>query len=377
MKNYVISDPRPYEGDKGSYAKNVVLTANSKKVSGLGKSLERTTDSTTLGGLDDNVINECYIDLSLDKLRKLDNDMYARQSFMRSRLRFLGSANLRIFVIKLRIESGQRLEDPDYGYLLSLLDWKYNDLPLMPVLEFAETFETPDQIRIYDEFVRTMISRRNSYSRLDDMAMSIPIFFPRRRLGDLFDLYGDIGPTFVAMDLDNKRVDSIPDGRYDAVLGHFREQKEERTFLYGMNVKPCKDGKENASALDVQSLHWSFNAVGPTHYRFIRKLVISDSWETAGRIYDPGSIGYIPIDEGHLQGFQDWVDDRYGFRFDEDYSKNVRSTYPYIQRYNFAKANQELMEISESLKRGETEMVDEAYDLLPAGARKMAGAGVS
>ena len=66
MGNYTISDVRMYEGDRGTRARNVVLRANSRRVTGFGKSTENSTDIRTLRGTGDNVINESYIDLTLD-----------------------------------------------------------------------------------------------------------------------------------------------------------------------------------------------------------------------------------------------------------------------------------------------------------------------
>ncbi len=366
---YRISDVRPYDGDRNSFAKNVLLRVGDKRANAISKTVERTTDLKTLRASAHDAMNECYIDLTLDKLREIDGDTYLHESYIRARSRFLDEDNIRMFVIKLRIEQTQALDRLDYDYLLSLLSNRSNDLPIMPLLEFGDGVETPIQISTYNEFVDNVLRLRSSYPRLKEIAMSVPIYYPRRQILGLFKKFEDIGPTFVAMDLNNKRVDSVSNTKFDTIKAHFLEEKEENTFLYGINVKPYKNGGDSASALDVQSMHWSFNAIGPTHRRFVKRLIIAKDWRGAGRVYDPGTMEYTRLVGERLSGFIEWVDEGYGFRFDEDYSRNEKSSYAYLKRYNYHLANEGLAEISESLNKGETEMVDEAFDRLPMGVR--------
>ncbi len=369
MGNYTISDVRMYEGDRDTRARNVVLRANSRRVTGFGRSTENSTDIRTLRGTGDNVINESYIDLTLDQLRILDGDPDAQEAYLRPRSRFPESDNLGLFVVRLQIGDGQRLEPSDHACLMSLLDRRRNDIPLMPLLHFGRSFETPDRIRLYGDFVRAMVETGRCHTRMDGIAMSIPAYIPSRRIGELFSLYDDIGPTFVAMDLGNRRVDSVPDGRYDAVMGRLGELDGERSFLYGINVKPHGDHGAAVPAMDIQSPHWSLNAVGPAHTGRFGAMPLGFSWEEAGRILDRRSAEYVPMDVGRLPELNDWVRGVYGFRFGEDPGDNAFSAYPYIRRYNFTMANGMLAELSESLNRGETEMVDRLFDMLPEGSR--------
>ena len=107
MARYTISDVKTYEGDNMSDAKTVTLRVGGRKVDSLCKAVERTTDLKTLNGLGNGIINECYIDLTLDKLRELDDDTDAQTAYIKSRSRFLDSDNLRIMVIKLKLEKDQ------------------------------------------------------------------------------------------------------------------------------------------------------------------------------------------------------------------------------------------------------------------------------
>lgn len=364
MGTYSITDVKMYDGDRKSYAKNVVLKANGNKVENICKSIERTTDLTTLTPLK-NVINECYIDLTLNKLRELDSDVFAQNAYIKSRSRFLDQDNLRMLVIKLTLENGQKLEKQDYEYLLSLLKWRNNDLPLMPILEFGEGVDTPVQVGEYEKFVKHMLTLRTNYA-LDDIAMSVPLYLPRRGISRLFETYGDVKPTFIALDLDNKRIDSLPDGKYETIRAHFKSEKIENTFIYGINVKPYKNGGESSSALDVQSLHWSYNATGPTHHKFVKRQILSTDWSNAGRIFDSESLEYTRIHDEQLSIFNDWMYDNYGFEFDSDYKNNTRSVYAYLKRYNYQKSNTKLFNLSNALNKGETETIDEAYDKLPS-----------
>ena len=367
--SYQICEVRTYEGDKRSDAKNVLLRVGNKKSNAVGKSVERTTDLKTLRSSAKNSINECYIDLTLDKLREIDSDQYLHESYIKNRSRFLDEDNIRLFVIKLKINQGQSIDKLDYEYLLSLLSNRSNDLPLMPILEFGENVETPLQISQYNNFVDNVLEMRENYPRLENIAISVPIYFPRRQIDKLFEKYDDIKPTFVAMDLNNKRVDSISNTKFDTIKAHFLSENQENTFLYGINVKPYKNGGNSTSALDVQSIHWSFNAIGPTHHKFVKRLIITTDWMGAGRVYDSDELHYTRLDSKHLDDFLDWVENNYGFRFDEDYSSNEKSTYAYLKRYNYHLANLNLSNLSESLIKGETELIDDAFDKLPMGIR--------
>ena len=364
MGAYTITGVKMYDGDRDSHAKNVVLKAKGKTVGNICKSIERTTDLTSLQNLGD-VINECYIDLTLNKLRELDSDVFAQSAYIKSRSRFLDQDHLRMLVIKLTVENGQKLNDQDYAYLLSLLKWRSNDLPLMPVLEFGEGVDTPIQIMEYEKFVKQMLELRTNYD-LDDIAMSIPLYLPRRNISKLFDTYADVKPTFIALDLDNKRIDSLPDGKYETIRAHFNSERIENTFIYGMNVKPYKNGGESTSALDVQSLHWAYNATGPTHHKFVKRQIISTDWSNAGRIFESGSLEYTHIKDNQLLDFNEWAYTNYGFEFDQMYKKNTKSVYTYLKRYNYQKTNAKLAYLSQALNKGETETIDEAYDMLPS-----------
>ena len=367
VRRYTIGDVKPYDGDSKSNAKNVTLSVNGKKLDHISKCIERTTDLKTLKNMSKSqTLNECYIDLTLNKLRELDDDRDAQNKYIIGRSKFLDEGYVNILIVKLKLEDNQNLDNNDFGYLNSLLNWSKNDIPVMPILQFENGVEQPDQIKRYMEFVEKMLSLRSSYDSVDNLAMSIPVYVPRRRIEKLFGLYDTVNPTFIAVDFNNGRIDSKPDGILDTVQAYFKDIKEEKTFFYGINVKPYKNGSSASSALDIQSVHWSLNAIGPTHQSARKAVILPTDWSAAGKVFDIDSISYSKfIDDRFLNPFIEWVDKSYQVTLHKDYSKNEKSTYSYLKRYNFQNTNTELTKVSDALIKGETEVINDVISKLP------------
>lgn len=227
------------------------------------KCIERTTDVRILEKVG-KVLNECYIDLTLSKLRELDSDCEAQDRYILSRSKFLDRGMINILVIKLRLEKGEELVDQDYDYLNNLLTWRRNDIYMMPILDFGESIDRKDRLERYDRFVDRMLQDRFNWINGNcRIAMSIPDYIPRRMVDALFERYDDCGPTFVGIDFNNSRMDK-PSDKVGTVLNHFRLIGEDETFLYGINAKPYRKG-DDVSAWDIYLTHGSFNAIGPVH----------------------------------------------------------------------------------------------------------------
>jgi len=367
VQKYEIKDPIPDEDPSGnSIIKNVTLRSGSNKsLSHFSKCIERTTDVKTWGRLENkDLLNECYIDLTLDKLRELDSDRKAQESYIYSRSKFLDKNMINVLMIKLRIDGNDLLNSQDYEYINALLSWSRNDLYIMPVLEFGSGIDHSKRLECYNNFVIEMLSQKSSWINDDiNIGMSIPSFYPRRPLADLFEIYGDEKPTFVAIDFNNSRMDK-PDGVVATVLKHFREYNEENTFMYGVNLKPYKKGPGTSSAWDIYAVNASFNAIGPAHSK-ARPVVLPGDWGSMGRIFDSDEINYPRIDESHRDSFIYWMSDSYHVDLDQDFEKNSKSLYPYLKRYNFEMTNNMLGEISTAIKECDKDYVKNIRNHMP------------
>lgn len=361
MNPHIVVDP-----SGSSIMKNVKLQSGTyKSLNHLSKCVERTTDMKTIDRLNEKkVLNECYIDLTLEKLRELDSDKAAQESYIYSRSKFLDKGMINVLMIKLRMEHGDILSDQDYDYINALLSWERNDIYIMPVLEFGEGVERTARLNAYNNFVIKMLDQKSSWFNEDiNVGMSIPSFYPRRPLDDLFKIYEDEKPTFVAVDFNNSRMDK-PDGVVATVLKHFSTEKEEKTYMYGVNVKPYKKGAENSPAWDIYTVHGAFNAIGPTHSR-ARSVVVPGGWNSMGRIFDSESLTYMRIDDHHRDSFIDWMSNGYDIQIDQDFSKNNRGLYTYLKRYNFEMTNNKLGEITSAIQKSDLDYLKEIKNRMP------------
>jgi hypothetical protein len=365
VAKYRISNVSIVEGSpKFSSPRNVTIESNGHRLDHLSKCTERTTDVQTLKNTTDGkVLNECYIDLSLNKLRELDSDRSAQDQYILSRSKFLNNSLINVLMVKLRIEGEQTLVDADYEYLNSLLSWSRNDIYVMPLLEFEDK-KRIDRVKTYDLFVKKMLEEKKSWIS-DDMniGMSIPQIYPRRNINDLFKLYSDEDPTFIAVDFNNSRMDK-PSDITGTILKHFNILNEEKFFMYGVNVKPYKRGVENTSAWDIYMVHGAFNAIGPTHSK-PRAMVLPGDWSNIGRIFDPDSIEYRVIDDAHRDVFIDWISANYDVELNKDFKRNSKSLYPYLKRYNFQSTNDVLWKFSRAIRDSDDDYVRKMQDVIP------------
>ncbi len=346
-----------------SLPRNVTLNVGGRSLDHISKCTERTTDLRTIDSIKDkSVFNECYIDLSLTKLRELDSNRSAQDQYIYSRSKFLDKGMVNVLMIKLRLEGNDALNDQDYEYLNALLSWKSNDIYVMPILEFEDK-KRIDMVEIYNEFVKRMLDEKDSWTSGINIGMSIPQMYPRRSIKELFDIYSDEKPTFIAVDFNNSRMDR-PSDVTGTILRHFESEKEEKIFLYGVNVKPYKRGAENTSAWDIYMVHGSFNAIGPTHSK-PRAMHLPGDWNNMGRIFDPGSVEYRTIDSEHRDTFIEWMSRSYNLDIDVDFKKNEKSLYPYLKRYNFQYANSVLSDFSKAIDDHDKDYINDMIKAMP------------
>jgi hypothetical protein len=372
VNSYEIKDVKKLDGTR---LKNVTLRTKTGSSKNISKTIERTTDLNTLsrtsGG---DVINECYIDLTLDKLREIDDDRTAQEDYILSRAKFLERGYLNVLIVKLRIGSGQKLDKMDYEYLNNLLVWSKNGIYVMPTLEFDTAIPRDVHIPFYEDFMNNMLKvKKDWYSDNVNIGAMVPSFYPQRRIESLLGRYNinSSDPIVIAIDFNNSRIDSRPGDVVNKVLSYLDEKKAERTFLYGVNVKPFKKGENVASALDIHSVHLSFNALGPTHSKpqKTRAIIPPNDWASAGKIYQHGDYSYHRLDDPPIRDeYISWMEKSYGVELSTDFTENKQnSTYTSIKRYNFEHANKELFKISVAIKKNDKDAIEDLFRNKPEG----------
>ena len=239
----------------------------------------------------------------------------------------------------------------------------------MPILDFEGAADRTRMLDVYDTFVRRMLETKDSW--IDGNAgigMTIPAMVPRRHITGLFDLYGDCDPTFVGVDFNNGRMDR-PWEVAGPILSHFADEGEERTFLYGINVKPYRKGYDT-SAWDIYLTHGSFNAIGPMHVRAALGSP-SDDWIDTDRVFDRDTISYTRVDKTGMEDFAAWMQDRYGRDFDKGPGRGGNGLGKYLKRYNFEEANVVLGRLSEAIRNGDSDYIAMVRDRMPEEMRSV------
>jgi hypothetical protein len=215
----------------------------------------------------------------------------------------------------------------------------------------------------YDEFVKHLLEDKHSWCDAN-AGMMVPSYYPRRKLDDLFRLYREEDPLFIAVDFDNKRMDN-PSQTVGTLVRRCKERNDDSgSFMYAVNLKPYKKGRLDESAWDVYAVHGMFNAIGPTHPK-PRKVVLPNDWSSAGRLFDIDEISYPLLDGTHRDAFFDWTEDNYGFRFEDEYSKNVNSVYNHLKRFNYVKMNELLHELSKAVDNDDVDFIDDVKSRIP------------
>ena len=345
-----------------SVVKNVTLKAGSSvSLSNMSRCMDRSTDKRTME-MSGKILNECYVPMTLDKLRELDGDKDAQDSYIMSRSKFLDSGNINVLSMHLILNPEDKLNEMDYDYINNLLSWSRNDIYLLPTIEYNGEIDSAMKCNRYDEFVKRLLYDKSSWCSAN-AGMMIPSYYPRRKLDDLFGLYEDEDPLFIAVDFDNKRMDN-PSQTVSTLVKRFKD-REDGAFMYAVNLKPYKKGHIDESAWDVYAVHGTFNAIGPTHPK-PKKVVLPNDWSSAGRVFSIDEISYPVLDDEHREGFFEWTEENYGFRFEDDYSKNTSSVYNHLKRFNYNKLNILLQELSKAIDQDDEDFIDSVKERMPA-----------
>jgi len=338
----------------------VKLSVLDKNIDRFVRSVDRYTYRRTLDqslSEFDSLINEIYIRIDLDTLRKIDNDPDAQKKFIQNNVHFLDCADLiNIFFLKIVIKEKEKLNDQDIEYINSLLLYQLNDIYVVPILEFEGEIDKPTRVLMYNEFVEKLLEAKNTVNPNLKVGISVPSYYPRRKIDILFSLYGEENkePTFVAVDFAYQRAtDPSRMGILPTINSYFLKDGNYNYFIYGFNVKPYKKGERLPLSEEFMLIESGFNAVG-TAYRNtdVRVVITPRSWDHLNKIFNEDDYRYHPLsEEDKRQHLEEWLQEF--LKFDVNLN-SVRSTVNrYVRQYNFYTLNEEFAHISKAIWNSE------------------------
>lgn len=95
-------------------------------------------------------------------------------------------------------------------------------------------------------------------------------------------------------------------------------------------------------------------------------MLLPNDWSSTVRVFNIDEISYPVLDDEHREGFFEWTEENYGFRFEDDYSKNTSSVYNHLKRFNYNKLNILLQELSKAVDQDDEDFIDSVKERMPA-----------
>ncbi len=282
VRNYRIS--RVSIDESEAFVRVAELSAGNHSYGTLSKSLSPQY-SLISQQISIKAINEIYLFMNLSKLRELDDDSDKQEAFIRTKAKDLSGDHINIVFVNIFLNNGDTLTQIDIGYVNDLLMWSENDIYVVPALSFSDNFSREDRVELYESFVNDLLTMKNStVSGKLTVGMTIPTFYSRPMLESLYKLYeGEKdAPSFVAMDFGNNRISS-PTVQQKVSYTHrlFKQQREEKYFLYGLRVKDRRRGPAPTDAEDLGALLAGIGAIGRSRrYSRVRMPPIPFTWDS-------------------------------------------------------------------------------------------------
>ena len=379
------------ENDEYAFLRVVELETEKSKISTLARAVDKKATGRFIRDIYLPSVNEAifeiYIKIDVNTLREIDNDVEKRDRFIRRHIldsiEYAGNIT-KMLVITLIItpenmdpsNKKSYLDDQDIEYINDMLMWEYNDIYVIPILHFEpkritdekgnviDIIEVPSDKRMefYNNFVKRLLEEKNSISEKVMPTVTIPIFYKRRAIEDLFELYKNEAyePNFVVVDFGNTRLLSQKMiGVLPRVHKHFASLDEEKYFIYGFNVKPHRKGMQIANAEDIGTYLSGINAIGPSHKLSNAPVVIiNPSLATLPKILDDNDYKYHSLDSKNTQRVLEEWSIRY-YDKEIDYGDPKKVPRGIINKHNTYKVGVEAAKISEIIKKGETEILKE------------------
>lgn len=370
VSKYSVRDTQMFVDDNGDSKDNVMMRASTLSVpfktqNTIVKALDpRFVDSELFRSItsSNNAINENYLNLTLKKINELSGSERRLGSHLRGRSPYLGMGAIDVFFINLIVEPGEKIQAEHIVFLNDLLTKRFNDIYLMPVVQF-KGLDRDDNIKAYSNFVSRMIHCKDSNATDSlNLGISIPSFFEDEELGDLYKLYSDENaePTFVSVDFSRTGIDNP--GRMavvKAVNEHYQKEKNENYFMYGFNVRPYKRKQVAPLSDEMLVARSGLNAVGAAHFPGGGPSKPVTKLNQLGAVFDRDDYHFHPLtEEKYLDSFLQWSEE-FGYIFDihnnlSGDGDNIKSI---VKRHNLFKQNEEFFDITKAIRKNDTPLL--------------------
>jgi|GEM_PF-2443408 len=347
--------------DSKALMRTSTLSVPSKTQRNIAKSLDpRFANEEMFRALSssNNLINETYLNLTLDKIIEFSDDNRKLKSYIKYHSPYLGMGALDVFFINLKVGPTEKIMTEHIIFLNDLLTkWK-NDIYVMPVVQF-EGRDRFDNMELYSNFVSRMIHYKNSNTSGNlNLGVSIPPFYFDDDLSELSKLYSDENaePTFVSVDFSHAGMDN-PDRMavVDAVNKHYEAEGVENYFLYGFNVRAYKRKQATPISDEMIVARSGLNAVGVAHYPGGGPPKPVTQLYQLGVVFDREDYHFHHLDEKkHLDSFLDWsLENGYNFDIHNNLTGDAENIKKIMKGYNFYKENEEFFDISYAIRKND------------------------
>lgn len=308
-------------------------------------------------------VYEAFLRVDLQTLRHIDSDAARQEAFINKKLppnvadQLFGNITPIIFML-VDIKAGDTITDGDVEYINHLLMWSANRLYVIPILNFDSIYELEDRRRIYIDFVKRLLEEKNRVASNMRVVATVPAFFQRNRVKDIFPLYENENkmPEAVVVDFGKQRITSTKMiGIVESVHSYFNDEKHENYMLYGFNVKPHKKGADNPIAEDLGCYLKGISSIGGTYKLSLNARIFFPQiidWKQLPKLVDETSYKYVPLtDEGVRKRLTEWTLENIDGQLGEITPSNSWSGR--ISKYNLDKVGIEAKELSVMVKEGD------------------------
>lgn len=336
--------------------------------------------ASTLRLLGNDVIYENSVNVTLDRLREIDNDAEAQRDFIKRELRIGRYENVSLNLINLLIRPTENIEKQDIDYIRALIElYSIQTIAVPPVVYHYETKiytrtigGLPTQLtrtykttalpfEEYLSFTKRFLESSVSSGIGNALAMTIPCNIPFSGVLKLASIYRDFATPIVISDGHGQeqltmfpQVNSLLQSKE---IPSIVQKHGEQFMLYGFDSAKSKMNRgagEIATAKNVLQHFYKFSSFGPRHT--FPKMKISNregSPNPEPRIYFKEEHGYAR--RGYKDAFSkidEWIRSN-GY---SHYSGGAGSDYSnFVKDYEAVKLIETSKEIYSHLKRRELE----------------------
>ncbi|MBX8636168.1 MAG: hypothetical protein KIS30_04150 [Thermoplasmata archaeon] len=334
----------------------------------------------TLDLLGNEAIFENSVNITLDKLRKIDNDADAQREFIKRELRIGRYDNFSLNIINLLVKTTDKIENQDIEYLRALIDlYSLYTIPVPPVVYYYETKTftrivgatsrqltrvyktTPLPFGDYLNFMKRFLKSTTSSNIGNVLAMTVPCNLPHAKVSEFASVYKDFNTPIVISDGHGQEqltvLPQINSLLYSKDISSVTQRQGEAFILYGYDSAKSKMNRsagEIATAKNVLQHFYRFSSFGP-RYTFPKMRINNKPGapNPQPRIYYREELGYAKRNyKDALARIQNWISEN---SFSADAATSTYSNY--VKDYEAVKLTETSREIYSHVEKKELEKI--------------------